>query len=266
MQAAAAYFAEIGVAGKCILVALASMVPVAEVKVAILLGAAWQLKWYASWLCAWAGSSLLVPLLLHRRAQRERALDRMTERAYAKHPKMAEFLRKYGCLGMFLIIAFPFSGIGCWLGSLFARFLHLDPRRACAAIVCGNLKEDSGTVDAPIGRHPTDRKKMCVTARGGRDAVTHWEVVRRYKGYTHIRCRLETGRTHQIRVHMAHIGHPILGDTVYGRKKPELGQDSQCLHASALSFRHPRTGQMVLTMAELPEYFRQVCDKLERMQ
>ena len=139
MQAAAAYFAEIGVAGKCILVALASMVPVAEVKVAILLGAAWQLKWYASWLCAWAGSSLLVPLLLHRRAQRERALDRMTERAYAKHPKMAEFLRKYGCLGMFLIIAFPFSGIGCWLGSLFARFLHLDPRRACAAIVCGNL-------------------------------------------------------------------------------------------------------------------------------
>ena len=133
------------------------------------------------------------------------------------------------------------------------------------AIVCGVLKEDSGTVDAPIGRHPTDRKKMCVTDRNSRSAVTHWEVVRRYAGYTHIRCRLETGRTHQIRVHMAYIGHPILGDTVYGHKKPELGQSSQCLHASVLSFRHPRTGRVVVTMAELPEYFRQVCDKLERM-
>ena len=133
------------------------------------------------------------------------------------------------------------------------------------AIVCGVLKEDSGTVDAPIGRHPTDRKKMCVTDRNSRSAVTHWEVVRRYAGYTHIRCRLETGRTHQIRVHMAYTGHPILGDTVYGHKKPELGQSSQCLHASVLSFRHPRTGRVVVTMAELPEYFRQVCDKLERM-
>ena len=92
--------------------------------------------------------------------------------------------------------------------------------RTYEAIVCGVMKEDCGTVDAPIGRHPTDRKKMCVTQRGGRNAVTHWEVVRRYKGYTHIRCKLETGRTHQIRVHMAYIGHPILGDTVYGRKKP----------------------------------------------
>lgn len=102
--------------------------------------------------------------------------------------------------------------------------------RTYEAIVCGVMKEDCGTVDAPIGRHPTDRKKMCVTQRGGRNAVTHWEVVRRYKGYTHIRCKLETGRTHQIRVHMAYIGHPILGDMVYGRKKPELGQSSQCLH------------------------------------
>ena len=139
MQALAACFANISVAGKCILVALASMVPVAEVKVAIVLGAAWKLKWYASWLCAWAGSSLLVPLLLRFGAQRESALDRMMQRAYAKHPKMAEYLMRYGCLGMFLIIAFPFSGIGCWLGSLLARFLHLNPRRACAAIVCGNL-------------------------------------------------------------------------------------------------------------------------------
>ena len=103
--------------------------------------------------------------------------------------------------------------------------------RTYEAIVCGSFREDSGTVDAPIGRHPSDRKKMCVTQRNSKNAVTHWEVVRRYRGYTHIRCRLETGRTHQIRVHMAHIGHPILGDTVYGHKKPELGQSSQCLHA-----------------------------------
>ena len=137
--------------------------------------------------------------------------------------------------------------------------------RTYEAIVCGTLKEDSGTVDAPIGRHPTDRKKMCVTERNSKPAVTHWEVIRRYRGYTHIRCRLETGRTHQIRVHMAHIGHPILGDTVYGRKKPELGQDSQCLHAGALCFRHPRDGRPVMVFAPLPDYFRQVLEKLEKM-
>ena len=137
--------------------------------------------------------------------------------------------------------------------------------RTYEAIVCGNLKEDSGTVDAPIGRHPSDRKKMCVTERNSKPAVTHWEVVKRYRGYTHIRCRLETGRTHQIRVHMAHIGHPILGDTVYGRKKPELGQDSQCLHAGALCFRHPRDGRPILVFAPLPEYFTQVLEKLEKM-
>ena len=137
--------------------------------------------------------------------------------------------------------------------------------RTYEAIVCGNLKEDSGTVDAPIGRHPTDRKKMCVTQRNSKPAVTHWEVVKRYRGYTHIRCRLETGRTHQIRVHMAYIGHPILGDTVYGRKKPELGQSSQCLHAGALCFRHPRDGHPVMVFAELPQYFRDVLDKLEKM-
>ncbi len=136
--------------------------------------------------------------------------------------------------------------------------------RTYEAVVCGNLKEDSGTVDAPIGRHPSDRKKMCVIARGGRDAVTHWEVVRRYRGYTHVRCRLETGRTHQIRVHMASIGHPILGDTVYGRKKPELGQDSQCLHAGALCFRHPRDERPVMVLAPLPEYFQAVLEKLEK--
>ncbi len=137
--------------------------------------------------------------------------------------------------------------------------------RTYEAIVCGNLKEDSGTVDAPIGRHPSDRKKMCVTLRNSRDAVTHWEVVKRYRGYTHIRCRLETGRTHQIRVHMAHIGHPILGDTVYGHKKKELGQDSQCLHAGVLCFAHPRDGRPVMVFAPLPDYFRNVIEKLEKM-
>ena len=137
--------------------------------------------------------------------------------------------------------------------------------RTYECIVCGNLKEDAGTVDAPIGRHPSDRKKMAVIQRNSRNAVTHWEVIRRYRGYTHVRCRLETGRTHQIRVHMAYMGHPILGDTVYGRKKPELGQDSQCLHAGVLCFRHPRDGRPVIVSADLPEYFKQVLDKLERM-
>jgi len=137
--------------------------------------------------------------------------------------------------------------------------------RTYEAIVCGSFREDSGTVDAPIGRHPSDRKKMTVTQRNSRNAVTHWEVVKRYRGYTHVRCRLETGRTHQIRVHMAHIGHPILGDTVYGHKKTELGQDSQCLHAGLLCFRHPRDGRPVMVMAPLPAYFQEVLEKLERM-
>ena len=137
--------------------------------------------------------------------------------------------------------------------------------RTYEAIVCGSFREDSGTVDAPIGRHPSDRKKMCVTERNSRNAVTHWEVVKRYRGYTHIRCKLETGRTHQIRVHMASIGHPLLGDTVYGHKKPELGMDSQCLHAGALCFRHPRDGRPVMVFAPMPEYFLKVIDKLERM-
>ena len=137
--------------------------------------------------------------------------------------------------------------------------------RTYECIVCGNLKEDSGTVDAPIGRHPSDRKKMCVTQRNSRNAVTHWEVIARYRGYTHVRCRLETGRTHQIRVHMAHIGHPILGDTVYGHKKPELGQSSQVLHAGVLCFRHPRDEHPVTIVASLPDYFETVLKKLERL-
>ena len=137
--------------------------------------------------------------------------------------------------------------------------------RTYECIVCGSLKEDSGTVDAPIGRHPTDRKRMCVTQRNSRNAVTHWEVIARYRGYTHVRCRLETGRTHQIRVHMAHLGHPILGDMVYGRKKPELGQDSQVLHAGVLCFRHPRDQRPVIVTAELPPYFKEVLEKLKKI-
>ena len=138
--------------------------------------------------------------------------------------------------------------------------------RTYECIVCGNLKEDSGTVNAPIGRHPSDRKKMCVTERNSRNAVTHWEVIGRYRGYTHLRCKLETGRTHQIRVHMAHIGHPILGDTVYGHKKPELGQSSQVLHAGVLCFKHPRDQRPVMVFAPLPEYFQALLEKLQKMQ
>ena len=134
--------------------------------------------------------------------------------------------------------------------------------RTYEAIVCGCFKADSGTVDAPIGRKPGERKKMCVTQRNSKHAVTHWEVVTRYRNHTHIRCRLETGRTHQIRVHMAHICHPILGDTVYGNKKPELGFDSQCLHAGELTFTHPRDGRQVTVKAPLPEYFQKALSRL----
>ena len=134
--------------------------------------------------------------------------------------------------------------------------------RTYECLVAGNLRQDSGTVDAPIGRHPTDRKKMAVTAKGRR-AVTHWEVIARYPGATHVRCRLETGRTHQIRVHMAHIGHPILGDTVYGAKKPVPGLTGQCLHAVGLRFLHPRTGEAVELHCDLPEEFKAYLRKLE---
>ena len=134
--------------------------------------------------------------------------------------------------------------------------------RVYECIVIGNLRDDSGTVDAPIGRHSVDRKKMAVTA-GGRNAVTHWEVIDRYPGFTHTRCRLETGRTHQIRVHMAHIGHPILGDTVYGNKKPVSGLQGQCLHAVGLQFIHPRSGELVELRCGLPEEFQAQLKKLQ---
>ena len=134
--------------------------------------------------------------------------------------------------------------------------------RIYEAVVCGRLRADSGTVDAPIGRHPTDRKRMCVDRRGGRSAVTHWEVIARYRGYTHIRCRLETGRTHQIRVHMESIGHPLAGDLVYGRKAPEKGLAGQCLHAKELEFTHPRSGERIHLASSLPDYFVQFLSRL----
>ena len=136
--------------------------------------------------------------------------------------------------------------------------------RTYACIVCGNIREDSGTIDAPIGRDPTDRKKMCVTKKDGREAVTHWRVLERFPGYTLLECRLETGRTHQIRVHLAWRSHPILGDTVYGHRKPELGMDTQCLHARELTFLHPRTGERVTVQCELPEYFQELLRKLRQ--
>jgi len=134
--------------------------------------------------------------------------------------------------------------------------------RVYECVVKGRLREDSGTVDAPIGRHPTDRKRMAVTDKNSRSAVTHWEVIARYNGYTHVRCRLETGRTHQIRVHMAHIGHPLLGDFTYGAPSPEKGLEGQCLHARELKFIHPRTGEKVHIETELPQYFLDVLSKL----
>ena len=133
--------------------------------------------------------------------------------------------------------------------------------RTYEAIVTGNLREDAGTVDAPVGRHRTDRKKMAVVA-GGRPAVTHWEVLERFPGLTYIRCRLETGRTHQIRVHMAYTGHPVYGDTVYGAKKPVPGLTGQCLHAVGLRFIHPRTGEAVELACPLDGEFQMLLEKL----
>ena len=134
--------------------------------------------------------------------------------------------------------------------------------RTYEAVVIGNLREDSGTVNAPIDRNPKDRKKMAVVP-GGRPAVTHWQVLERFPGYTYVRCRLETGRTHQIRVHMAYIGHPLYGDTVYGAKKAAPGMTGQCLHAVGLTFRHPRTGETVELSCPLNEEFTAFLQKLK---
>ena len=133
------------------------------------------------------------------------------------------------------------------------------------AIVHGVIREEDGTVHAPIGRHPTDRKKMSIHAKNGRDAVTHYHVLRRFRRFTFVECTLETGRTHQIRVHMASIGHPLLGDQVYGpAKTPFSGLEGQTLHAGVLGFLHPTTGEYMEFTAPLPEYFEKLIKKLEQ--
>ena len=134
--------------------------------------------------------------------------------------------------------------------------------REYEALVRGNFKQDCGTVDKPIGRHPVDRKRMAVTDKNSKPAVTHWQLLASYRGYSHILCRLETGRTHQIRVHMASIGHPLLGDFTYGAPSPEKGLEGQCLHARRLRFVHPRTGEHILLETELPAYFMDVLARL----
>ena len=138
--------------------------------------------------------------------------------------------------------------------------------REYETVVIGVMKEDAGTVDLPIARHPTDRKKMAVNHYNGRRAVTHWRVLNRYRGYTHLQCRLETGRTHQIRVHLAQTGHPVLGDPVYGGVRkgfPELV--GQCLHARRLSFVHPSTGERLTLECPLPDYFTATLARCERL-
>ena len=134
--------------------------------------------------------------------------------------------------------------------------------REYEAIVSGALKQESGTVDAPIGRHKTDRKKMCVTAENSRNAVTHYSLIRQFGGYAHIKCRLETGRTHQIRVHMAYIGNAVLGDDVYG--KAYKGIEGQCLHARKIGFIHPTTEEYMEFSSDLPDYFTAILNKLEK--
>lgn len=137
--------------------------------------------------------------------------------------------------------------------------------RIYEAVVHGALKNDAGTVDAPIGRHPTDRKKMAVTERNSKNAVTHYEVLARYPGFSHVRLRLETGRTHQIRVHMAYLGHPVAGDPVYGPRKVVPGLAGQCLHARVIGFQHPRDGRYIEITSELPAYFTGFLNRLGRL-
>lgn len=137
--------------------------------------------------------------------------------------------------------------------------------REYEAVVYGNLKNDEGTVDAPIGRSQIDRKKMCVTEKNSKHAVTHYSVIARYKGYTHIKCILETGRTHQIRVHMAFLGHPVSGDSVYGIKNEKVDFTGQCLHARKIGFIHPRTKKYLEFTSKLPDYFEKYLEKLGKI-
>lgn len=137
--------------------------------------------------------------------------------------------------------------------------------REYEAVVFGNLKNDEGTVDAPIGRNANDRKKMCVTTKNSKNAITHYSVIRRYKGYTHIKCILETGRTHQIRVHMAYLGHPVSGDAVYGVKNEKVPFTGQCLHARKIGFVHPKTEEYLEFTSQLPDYFNDFLTKLNNI-
>ena len=132
------------------------------------------------------------------------------------------------------------------------------------AVVVGTPSPEEGTVNAPIGRDPKNRQRMAITLRGGKPAVTHYRVLERFAGYSLVECRLETGRTHQIRVHMASLGHPVAGDTVYGARRDPLGLNGQCLHARALSFLHPRTGERMTFETPLPDYFEKLLDKLRK--
>lgn len=144
---------------------------------------------------------------------------------------------------------------------------QLKERKALRRYYCivnGNIREDEGVIDKPIGRHPIDRKRMAVVA-GGREAVTHYKVLERFKGYSLVECRLETGRTHQIRVHMAYIGHSIVGDPVYGIKKERFKTDGQLLHAKTIGFVHPVTGELMEFDSELPEYFTKILNKLRKI-
>ena len=144
--------------------------------------------------------------------------------------------------------------------SLSAQIQAHSFTREYQAVAVGRFREPSGTIDAPIGRHPVDRKKMCVTQKNSKRAVTHYETILAYQKATHLRLRLETGRTHQIRVHLAYLGHPVLGDDVYG--KPYPGLEGQCLHAAKIGFVHPTTGQYLEIESPLPDYFRRVLRQL----
>ena len=136
--------------------------------------------------------------------------------------------------------------------------------REYQSVVYGKMKTESGIVDAPIGRHPVDRKKMAVTPKNSKNAVTHYKVINEYDGFTHLGLRLETGRTHQIRVHMAYIGHPVAGDPVYGPKKVIESLSGQCLHAGLIGFRHPRSNEYIEIKSELPEYFTQFLRRINK--
>ncbi len=146
--------------------------------------------------------------------------------------------------------------------ALSAQLADRSLSRVYEAVVRGRMRDDAGTIDRPIGRHPADRKRMAVTATNSRPAQTDWRVLARYNGYTHIECRLHTGRTHQIRVHLASVGHPLLGDFTYGAPSPDKGLEGQCLHARRLKFIHPTTGQLIELESPLPDYFTAVISRL----